>query len=253
MSARPAQYLLRFDDLCPTMHRTRWERFLPLIRRFRLSPILAVVPDNCDPELELEPPDEGFWAEMQELEKAGATIGLHGYRHSCVARGKSLIPLHEETEFAGLPQETQREWIRTGLAKLRTEGLQPKIWGAPRHGFDLATLRVLRGEGMNVLSDGFAAKPFQEHGVTWIPQQLWAPVSKKSGVWTICLHANSASDQQVRALEIFLERFAPQFTSVDRVLAEWPERSRTVADRLFHQQLVMRIRLARLRRKWALR
>jgi len=252
MSARPAQYLLRFDDLCPTMPRARWERFLPLIRRFRLSPILAVVPENCDPDLELETPDAGFWTEMRELEAAGSAIGLHGYRHVCATRGQSLIPLHSETEFAGLPEATQRRWIQAGLAILRAEGLHPKIWVAPRHGFDLATLRALRSEGMEALSDGFAPAPFQEHGLTWIPQQLWGPVAKQSGLWTICLHANSATDEQVRALEDFLEKFAELFTSVNRVLAEWPERKRTLADRLFHQRLLARIRLARLRRRWSL-
>jgi len=250
MSTRPAQYLLRFDDLCPTMSRARWERFLPLIRRFRLCPILAVVPENCDPDLELDAPDAGFWDEMRELEAAGATIGLHGFRHVCATRGRSLIPLHDETEFAGLPEETQRQWIQAALAKLRAEGLQPTIWVGPRHGLDLATLQALRSEGMDVISDGFAPEPFQEHGVTWVPQQLWAPVAKKSGVWTICLHANSATDKQVRTLELFVEQFAANFTSVGRVLAEWPQRTRTIADRLFHHRLVMRIRLARLRRRW---
>jgi hypothetical protein len=253
MSTRPAQYLLRFDDLCPTMDRARWERFLPLFRRFRLCPILAVVPENCDPDLNVDAPDAEFWAKMRELEAAGATIGLHGYRHVCATRGKSLIPLHAESEFAGLPEDAQRLWIQAGLTKLRAEGLHPKMWVAPRHGFDQATLRALRSEGIDALSDGFATEPFQEHGFTWIPQQLWAPVQKQSGVWTICLHANSATDDQVRALEIFLERFAAQFTSANRVLLEWPKRRRTIADRVFHHRLVMRIRGARLRRRWGLR
>jgi len=249
MSGRPADYLLRFDDLCPTMDRARWARFVPLIRRFSLRPILAVVPDNADPELDREGPDAGFWEQMREFEAQGATVGLHGYRHLCETRGRSLIPLHVWTEFAGVSEEAQRAWIRSGLAKLRSEGLHPRIWVAPRHGFDAATLLVLRSEGMDVLSDGFAREPFQHHGMTWIPQQLWEPVGKPSGVWTICLHANSATDAQVFALESFLERHWAQFTSVDRVLREWPVRKRSVGDRVFHTRLMLRIRAARLRRR----
>ena len=253
MRIKPAQYLLRFDDLCPTTAGARWQRFMPLIQEFDIKPILAVIPDNCDPALVVEEADREFWQQMRAMEAAGAAIGLHGYRHLCISKGRSLVALQSRSEFAGVAEETQRLWIGAGLDILRGHGLNPRLWVAPRHGFDRATLRALREEGIGVLSDGLAQVPHTRAGLTWIPQHLWAPVEKASGLWTICLHANSASDQQVRALEIFLERFAPQFTSVDRVLAEWPERSRTVADRLFHQQLVMRIRLARLRRKWALR
>lgn len=136
MIPKPAQFLLRFDDLCPTLSVAKWQRLLPLIQRFHLRPILAVVPDNLDPELELSPPDPEFWAQMRALEAAGATIALHGYRHLCQSTGRSLLPLHRRTEFAGVPLAIQRQWIHAGLEILRSQRLNPKIWIAPRHGFD---------------------------------------------------------------------------------------------------------------------
>lgn len=57
--------------------------------------------------------------------------------------------------------------------------------------------------------------------MTWIPQQLWAPVEKAKGLWTICLHANTADGALVRELGEFLRQHAGQFTSVDRVLREF--------------------------------
>jgi len=246
----PAQYLLRFDDLCPTMDRGCWERFPPLLARFGIRPILAVVPENHDPDLKRGAPHEGFWEEMRALEAGGATIGLHGYRHDCTAAGRSLIPVHAKTEFAGVDRQTQREWIRAGLTILRSQRLRPQMWVAPRHGLDLATLAVLREEGVGVISDGFAARPFREHGLIWIPQQLWGPMEKKSGLWTICLHANAVTDQAVFGLEQFLKRCGPRFTSVDRVLAEWPIGERSLGDRLFHERTVMRIRWSRTIRRW---
>ena len=245
-----AQYLLRFDDLCPTMDRARWERFRRLIERFGLRPILAVVPDNCDPELERDLPHPAFWDEMRALQAAGATIGLHGYRHLCAAAGHSLIPGHRRTEFAGASLELQRQWIRAGLRMLRSRGLQPRIFVAPRHGLDLGTAQALREEEMELVSDGFAKRPFHDHGLAWIPQQLWRPVEKESGLWTICLHSNSAMDKDVAVLEAFLERFSSQFTSVDRVLAEWPIARRSFSDRRFHGGMVLRRRLSRI--QWRL-
>ena len=244
-----AQYLLRFDDLCPTMDGRRWQRFVPLLDRYGIQPILAVVPDNQDPDLRLVPPDPGFWAEMRDRQAAGATIGVHGYQHVCEAEGRGLVPVHRRTEFAGAPRECQREWIRSGLSILKAQGLEARVWVAPRHGMDRRTLWVLREEGIGVISDGFARRPFRRGGLVWIPQQLWGPAVKGSGLWTICIHANGASDEAVGELEIFLNRFAGQFTCVDRVLAEWTIAGRSVTDRIFHQRMLMRIRLGRLRRR----
>jgi hypothetical protein len=220
MIPRPAQYLLRFDDLCPTMDGAGWRRCAVLIGEFGLQPILAIVPDNRDPELEVAEANPDFWAEMKALEKQGATIGLHGFQHLCMSRGRGLLPLHPVTEFAGVREETQRRWIQEGMAILRRNGLNPKVWVAPRHGLDRATLRGLRGEGIELISDGLARRPFRRGGVTWIPQQLWGPVEKESGVWTICVHANTASEAEVDRLRGFLQRHRGQFTSVERVAAE---------------------------------
>jgi hypothetical protein len=217
----PAQYLLRFDDLCPTLSRPRWERFLPLIDEFGIQPILAVVPDNQDPELVLSEPDPEFWSQMRAMEIAGATIALHGYQHLCESRGRNLLPLHARTEFAGVSEEVQRQWIHAGLETLRGYGLNPRLWVAPRHGFDRATLCALRQEGLGYLSDGFARIPSSRGGVTWIPQQLWGPVHKSKGLWTICIHSNTAEDSLVNRLRDFLQNHAAQLTSFERVLAEY--------------------------------
>ncbi len=247
-SPAKAQYLLRFDDLCPTMSRAGWERFVPLLLRFDVKPILAIVPANQDPDLIVDAPHAGFWHEMRDWQELGATIGLHGYRHVCAAWGRGLIPLHDQTEFAGVQKGLQQEWIRSGMVALLGHGLEPRIWVAPRHGFDRVTLEVLREEGLGLVSDGFARQPFLDGGVTWIPQQLWGPREKKEGVWTICLHANTATDVSVKELARFLERFAGQFTSVQQVLAEWPERERTASDRWFHARLMGKIGFDRWRR-----
>ena len=221
MIPKPAQYLLRFDDLCPTISNTRWKRFLPLIEEFGIRPILAVVPDNRDYRLQPSPVDSEFWDRMRALEAAGAMIALHGYRHLCQNWGKSLLKLHVRSEFAGVAEDTQRQWIHAGLGLLRGHGLNPRVWVAPRHGFDASTLRALRKEGIGVLSDGFARIPFTRGGLTWIPQQLWEPVEKSKGLWTICIHANTARASLIEQLRAFLRLHAGQFTSVDRVLAEF--------------------------------
>lgn len=251
MIPRPAQYLLRFDDLCPTHDHKRWQRFVPLLAEFGIKPILAIVPDNRDPELEVSPPDPGFWDEMRALQTAGATIGLHGYRHICASRGRSLVPLHRESEFAGVAQEIQRERIAAGLKILRDHGLNSTVWVAPRHGFDRATLRALQAEGIGAVSDGFARRAFTHGGLVWIPQQLWAPESKPSGLWTICLHANTATDAQVDELRACLRQRSGQFTSVDRILAESSLTPLSPAESLAASSAIERIRARKILKRLA--
>jgi predicted deacetylase len=249
MIPRPAQYLLRFDDLCPTMEYDRWQRCLQLIEEFGLRPILAVIPDNQDTELNLSPPDPEFWPWLRAMEAAGATIALHGYRHLCASQGESLLPLHHHTEFAGVPEVTQHWWIREGRRILRGQGLNPTMFVAPRHGFDHATLRALRKEGIPLLSDGFARVPFERGGITWIPQQLWGPVKKSSGLWTICIHSNFTRAAQVDELRAFIRDHAAQFTSVERVLAEYPLAGLGTIERIYEAWALWRAQVHRARRR----
>jgi predicted deacetylase len=246
---KPAQYLLRFDDLCPTVALGRWERFLTLIEEFGIRPILAIVPENRDRELNRSEPDPEFWARMRALQAAGATIALHGYRHLCRSKGKSMVPLHTHSEFAGVPLEPQREWICAGLNILRGEGLNPRVWVAPRHGFDLNTLQALRAEGIELLSDGLARVPFIRGGITWIPQQLWSPVAKSKGLWTICIHTNTARSSQVDQMRTFLRQHSAQFTSVDRVVAELTPGKLSTPERLYEAFALWRVRSSRARKK----
>ena len=55
----------------------------------------------------VSPNDPEFWKKMQSLESAGATIAMHGYQHLCESRGKSILGLHEKTEFAGIAKDVQ--------------------------------------------------------------------------------------------------------------------------------------------------
>lgn len=248
----PAQYLLRLDDLCPTVPAGRWGRFVPLIEQFRLHPILAVIPDNRDPELQIAAPDPTFWSSMRGLEAAGAAIALHGYRHHCSSRGASLLGLSRQSEFAGIPEATQRQWIREGMGILRAHGLTPRMWVAPRHGFDAPTLRALQAEGILVLSDGLARQPFMRDGLLWIPQQLWAPQEKRRGLWTICIHPHTARMEEVEALHAFLRTHAAQFTSIDRILSEFHPEPLGMRESAYARLALWRVKTRGIRNRFRL-
>lgn len=241
----PAQYLLRIDDLCLTVHRERWSGLCELVREFGIKPILGVVPDNCDPELKVSARDERFWDGLRGLQEEGAAIGLHGYRHVCSSGCAGIYPLKAGGEFAGVAVEMQRCWIREGLAILRREGLEARLWIAPRHNFDWNTLRVLRDEGIGRLSDGLTRRPVLRGGVVWIPQQLWRPVEKRRGLWTICLHPNTLTNGGFLELRNFLRENSGQFTTFDRVLRELSPSPRSWLELVQERAEILRMRLRR--------
>ena len=249
MLPEPAQFLLRLDDLCPTMRPDRWQPFDHLIRRYSLRPVLAVVPDNQDHHLEVAPADSDFWEKMRALQDEGATIALHGYQHRCIQPGRGMIPLYRHTEFAGVPRAIQQQWIRSGLSILRSHDLNPRVFVAPRHGFDRGTLWALRKEGVEVLSDGAGRVAHRRNGLIWIPQQLWAPVDHKCGLWTICLHPNTTGERALRKLEEFLKLHAEQFTSVDRVLKEMRPGIRSPQETAYAAVQMSRLLLSRRLRR----
>jgi predicted deacetylase len=251
MIQQPAKYLLRFDGLCPTMSRSRWVRFQALIDEFQLRPILSVIPDNHDYRLSIETPDPEFWNRMRRFEASGAAIALHGYRHMCNSYNRGLIPLHRRSEFAGVLESTQQEWIHRGLEILRSHGLNPRVWVAPRHGFDRNTLKALQNEGIAYLSDGFARVPFIRGGVTWIPQQLWKPERQARGLWTICIHSNSADTLLVDTLRAFLQEHAGQFISFDRVVEEYRPARLGPAERMYEAFALWKTVVSRHQRRRA--
>ncbi len=77
------------------------------------------------------------------------------------------------------------------LDRMETYQVRSKLPG--RHGFDSATLSALAEGVLGSSPNGFATRPYLREEVVRIPQQLWGPAKKSAGLWTICIHTNTAS------------------------------------------------------------
>jgi predicted deacetylase len=214
-----AQYLIRFDDICPTMNWSVWEEIEPLLLSVGIKPIMAVVPDNRDPTLVAGPARVDFWGRVRQWKDRGWCIAMHGYQHVYVTSSAGVLGLNERSEFAGLSRATQKEKIDSGLHKFRSEGLDPQVWVAPAHSFDRATLTVLKEGGFRVISDGYYFRPVvDDQGLVWIPQQLWRFRRVPFGLWTVCFHVNSWSMRDVDRLRRDLTIYRERLLSIDEVL-----------------------------------
>lgn len=198
-------YLFRLDDICPTL---RWNRFTELVRLFdqyHIKPILAVVPDNQDTALMVDPPSLDFWPQIAALAARGWIIAQHGFQHVYHTKEAGLLQLRARSEFAGLPYAVQRNKIEHGQQILRQRLNQPITWwSAPAHSFDLTTCQALADLKFTHISDGIALYPFNRYGLTWIPHQTWSIAPKPLGVWTIGIHLNTMRDRHVAQLRRLL-------------------------------------------------
>src|SRR5438093_13646810 len=116
-----AQYLVRFDDICPTMNWTMWSRIEKVLVKFRIAPILAVVPDNQDKKLMIAQPNPAFWEGVREWQARGWSIGLHGYQHLYSNGESGILGFARKSEFAGVAPEQQETKLRQAAEIFRRE------------------------------------------------------------------------------------------------------------------------------------
>ncbi len=245
-----ARYVLRFDDLCPTMSWGAWREIEALLVDTGVVPILAVVPANADPALCVDPPGPGFWDTVRRWQERGWTIGLHGYTHQYVTQDAGILGVNPWSEFAGLPHDRQRDKLTKGLQIFAAQGVRADVWVAPAHSFDATTLRALRESGLTCVSDGFMPYPGRdEQGMTWVPQQIWRFYPMPFGVWTVCVHHNLWGSGDVAALGANLRRYADRMTTLAEIQRRYGERSLGRADHAFSGAFRLAFEIKHARRR----
>lgn len=222
---KTAKYLLRFDDLCPTMNWTVWSEIEATLIEHRLKPILAVVPDNQDPVLRVEPAVGDFWERVRQWQARGWTIALHGFQHKYIGERPGIVTLRKKTEFAGVPAAEQEEKLRCGMKIFEREGINARVWIAPSNSFDAVTIALLPKFGIRIICDGLFRFPFVcQQGIFWLPQQLYCFRPAPPGVWTVCYHHNHWTTSDLDMFRKDLRRFHPDLWSLDEVRQAWAGR-----------------------------
>jgi predicted deacetylase len=229
-----SKYLIRFDDLCPTMNWDMWSRIESVLIEHKISPLLAVVPDNQDKKLVAGPTRDDFWDRVREFQARGWSIGLHGYQHLYVTRDRGIIGIQPRSEFAGLSGDVQKDKLQKGIQIFREQAIDPDIWIAPAHSFDAITLGTLKELGVTVISDGLAIAPHADaNGMFWVPQQLWRFRRRPFGVWTVCFHHNHWSDKQFDQFRCDVERYRQSITDLVAVKKEYYDRRHSISDSFY--------------------
>lgn len=215
------KYLIRLDDACPTMDRTKWQRIFNILDCFNVRPMVGIIPHNEDPMQVIDSPDVNFWNKAKSWKRKGYAIALHGYNHCYISdKGMDgLNPLWARSEFAGVPLEIQKQKIRDGFKILLEHGVTPNYFFAPSHTYDENTLIALKEcSDIRVISDTVATKPYQKGDFVFLPQLGGHCTEMKiSGVWTFCLHPSTMLNADFEATELFLKNHKNEFIGFDDI------------------------------------
>jgi predicted deacetylase len=243
-----SKFLVRFDDMCPTVNWPLWQKLEDVMIDEDVRPILAVVPDNRDTVLHEGEHHERFWDVVRGWQARGWAIGLHGYQHTYVNRNAGMVGLNHYSEFAGVPMDVQREKLIKGLEIFKREEVRPDCWVAPAHSFDENTVKLLSELGVNTISDGLSLYPHRDsENVVWVPQQLWRFRYVPFGVWTICIHSCDRMYKEPEHFRDQIRRFRKSIVTLPEIVAEYSKRRHSVADGVFGELWHTAIRV-----KWAM-
>jgi peptidoglycan/xylan/chitin deacetylase (PgdA/CDA1 family) len=208
-----------------------WHEVEKTLNAQNIKPILAVIPDNRDENLRVSAPNLHFWERVREWQSRGWTIAMHGWQHRFVTAHSGILKVQPYSEFAGLSFAEQEFKLRSGLAVFNRNGVKSKLWVAPAHSFDVATIWLLLDLGFLYLSDGFFMLPHVDtFGMTWIPQQLWSLKRRPFGVWTACFHVNGWTRDDLRSFEQDAALYRDAISSFDAVIEQYAGRKETIFD-----------------------
>lgn len=228
-----ATYLVRFDDICPTMDWETWNKIEKVLVTEGIKPIMAVVPDNKDEKLKFAEENKNFWSKVIEWQNMGWSIAVHGYQHLYETSDSGLLGLNNYSEFSGLSYEQQTKKLKKAINIFNSHGVKPDLWVAPAHSFDETTLRVLTDVGLNIISDGFYMRPVKYMDKIWIPQQLWRFHKFRSGIWTVCFHINGIKKFEVKEICSNFIKHSNSIVSLDNVKKNTQVNSLSIFDQIF--------------------
>lgn len=179
---------VRLDDACPWYNKERWLRFESLLDGFGIKPLVGVIPKYEGHMKESNVKDDFFWERVDDWQKKGWSIALHGFNHTYRTVSGGVNPINHRSEFAGVPYEEQVDMIHKGLRVFKEHNINPIAFFAPSHTYDNNTiLALLKESPIRVVSDGISLDAYQELGMLFVPlvpgRNL--PFSK---INTLCYH-----------------------------------------------------------------
>ncbi|MGG5460568.1 DUF2334 domain-containing protein [Clostridium sp. B9] len=206
-----SRYIYRIDDITEDMNWSNFNRCISIFSKYKVVPLIGVVPENNDEDLKIEKINKDFWKIIKHLKDQGTVeVCQHGYTHVLDSEGESILKSNfgfkRESEFTGKDYCEQLKRIRRGKEILSENGIETETFMAPSHTFDINTLKALKELGFKNITDGIGLTPYEICGIKLVPQQFGRPREFPIGLITICMHINAYSEKDFEILENHVKR-----------------------------------------------
>ena len=229
-----SKYIIRLDDACEKMDVEKWDRMEKLLDKYKVKPLVGVIPHCEDPMMDKYESDAEFWNKVGIWKNKGWTIAMHGYNHVYSTTCGGINPVNKRSEFAGLSYEDQAEKIERGWEILNGNGFHPEVFFAPSHTFDENTLKALKEKTtIRVISDTIANDVYKKDDFWFIPQQSGSVRKLPLKTVTFCYHPNTMTDKSFEILEAFLDSYQNRFTEYTEL--NMKKRKISLCDRLLQK------------------
>lgn len=235
-----AHYIMRLDDASDHMDIQKWSYMEELLDKYKIKPIVGVIPDNKDKSLVSKYGyNQYFWNLVHTWIAKEWTLAMHGYEHRYVSKDGGINPVHKRSEFAGVSYEEQAEKIRKGYQIFRSQGISPEIFFAPSHTFDKKTLQAISAETpIRVISDTVARDIYKDGEFWFIPQQSGLARTLPFKIVTFCYHPNTMNSELYKGLEKFLANNQRNFIPYSNKLLK--DRKKDILDKMLQKMYLSR-------------
>jgi len=212
--------LVRMDDITETMNWALMDRCEKLFDKFKIKPLLGIIPINKDPELLKFPKNERFWERVESWKNKGWEITMHGCNHLYTQKSdkKDIFNYGGDSEFYGLDYSTQLNKIKTGLEEFKRREIKVRSFFAPNHIYDNNTLKALKNTDIKIIIDGYGLFPYYKNEILFIPQLFYKEIFLPFGIQSTQIHINEWNDETYKNFEVFVEKNYSKILNLNNII-----------------------------------
>ena len=212
--------LIRMDDISENMNWALMDKCEKLFDKFKIKPLLGIIPINKDPELLKFPKNDRFWERVENWKNKGWEITMHGCNHLYTQKSdkNDIFNYGGNSEFYGLDYSMQLNKIKTGLEEFKKREIKVRSFFAPNHIYDSNTLKALKDSDIKIIIDGYGLFPYYKNEILFIPQLFYKEIFLPFGIQSTQMHINEWNDEAYKNFEIFVKKNYSKILNLNNII-----------------------------------
>ena len=213
--------LLRMDDISENMNWPLMDKCEKLFDKYKIKPLLGIIPINKDPELLKYPYNSKFWERVTDWKNKGWEITMHGFNHLYTQKSnnkKDIFNYGGNSEFYGLKYSEQLSKIQSGLSEFSKRNIKVRSFFAPNHIYDKNTLKALKESGIKIIIDGYGLFPYFKDQILFVPQLFYKEIILPFGIQSTQMHINYWKEKDFVNFENLINKIYKKVITLDYII-----------------------------------